>query len=563
MDDGGKVILREIFLDHHAVDRRRRAKRRYLIFSQQRQEVLRVEALKFERRHRAFAEPLPVELAPERLAPARIGNGQVQPVGMDAVPVLCGHEMPERVFAAVGGDLGVARRAGGKEHQHGVVALNRVLGALKAAAEARILLVEAMPAFAASADENARLQRRAAFLAKLRLCGNVAVRRADDSGDVRGLIAVGKVVRHELIRCRNGHRADFMQREHGKPELVMALEYQHDLVALLDAERKEVVGAAVGGLHHVLKREAAFRSVVVHMQHGELVGRFLRDCVHDVERKIELVRVREANAGKLSLRILARVDKAIGNEVLGLSRFHDARVQFRSVLRAFARQNDRNKQALFAADGEHAVGSCAVVVDAVAFVQHFDVLADLHLERAAEHEVELLAVVRGQVDGTVLLRFRIVVPHPVRLGDLVAEHRSEAVDFNAFLLGGGLALAFPRHRVGREARAVAFQQIGNADAERERALMDKRKRKIRSARFIRRVLGNGNVGFFRHLLAGKAGDFPHFANPVRNLQELRVQFYRFHIYRFHSASLPADWLPNHIVFSRTSSAPDLHNLSRQ
>jgi hypothetical protein len=47
----------------------------------------------------------------------------------------------------------------------------------------------------------------------------------------------------------------------------------------------------------------------------------------------------------------------------------------RGVLRAFAGRTTATNKQLFAADGEHAVGSARVVIDAVAFVQYFDVLA--------------------------------------------------------------------------------------------------------------------------------------------------------------------------------------------
>ena len=58
----------------------------------------------------------------------------------------------------------------------------------------------------------------------------------DDSRDACRCEAVFEVVGNQLVAGRNGNGAHLMQSGHYKPELIVALEHQHDLVALLNAK---------------------------------------------------------------------------------------------------------------------------------------------------------------------------------------------------------------------------------------------------------------------------------------------------------------------------------------
>ena len=125
--DGRKVVHRKILLYHHAEHGGRSAEGRDIVFCEHRQNVSCAEAVKVVDKHRALAEPLTVQLAPERLAPAGIRNGQVQSVALTAVPVSCGDVMTERICMRMRRHFGISGRAGGKEHERRVVSAGRVL----------------------------------------------------------------------------------------------------------------------------------------------------------------------------------------------------------------------------------------------------------------------------------------------------------------------------------------------------------------------------------------------------------------------------------------------------
>ena len=124
-----KIVACKILFHHHAQHCRRRAECGDFVFAQKRHDVAGVEAVEIVYEHRALAHPLTVQLAPERLAPARIGYGKVQTVRLAAVPVLGGHEMTERVCMAVLDHFRLARCAGGEEHKRRVAPAGGILRA--------------------------------------------------------------------------------------------------------------------------------------------------------------------------------------------------------------------------------------------------------------------------------------------------------------------------------------------------------------------------------------------------------------------------------------------------
>ena len=68
--------------------------------------------------------------------------------------------------------------------------------------------------------------------------------------------------------------------------------------------------------------------------------------------------------------------------------------------------------------------------------------------------------------------------------------------------------------------ALALQQISDLDAERQRALVDKRKGEIRFAALIAQIGLAIQLGLFGHLLDGESHDFPHFPNAERDFLKL-------------------------------------------
>ena len=82
-----------------------------MVLCKHRQYVRRVKAVEIVCKHRALAQPLPVKLAPERLAPPCFGNGEVQTVFIYAVPVFRRYVVPQRVFIVMRRNFRVSRCA--------------------------------------------------------------------------------------------------------------------------------------------------------------------------------------------------------------------------------------------------------------------------------------------------------------------------------------------------------------------------------------------------------------------------------------------------------------------
>ena len=236
MLDGAEVEAGQVLLDEHPVHCGRRTERRDVVFGEHRQDLLGVEPVKVVDEHRAFAQPLAIQLAPEGLAPAGLGDREVQSAGLHPVPVAGRDVMAQRVFVAVHGDFRIAGRAGREEHQHRVVAAGRVVRARVAPGEQAVFRVKVVPALALAADEHLRQMHARVGLRDVDLMGRVAVRRTDDRAHARRLEAIGEVVLHELVRRRDGDGAQLVQAEDRKPELIVPLEHQHHAVAALHAE---------------------------------------------------------------------------------------------------------------------------------------------------------------------------------------------------------------------------------------------------------------------------------------------------------------------------------------
>ena len=235
MYDRGQVVFADVLLDQHAVHGRRRAKCRDVVLREHRKDVLSMEAVEVVHEDRRLAQPLAVELAPQSLAPAGVGDGQVQTVGVNLMPILGGYIVAERVEVAVACDLRVAGRARREEHNHGILALSAVLRAIEVRAVERVFVVKCSPPLAGAVDRDLDLDRRARQSCDVCLLCGVARHGAEDRLDACGLETIFKVMREKLVRRGDRDRAELMQREHRDPELIVAAKNEHDAVALLDA----------------------------------------------------------------------------------------------------------------------------------------------------------------------------------------------------------------------------------------------------------------------------------------------------------------------------------------
>ena len=155
-----------------------------------------IELIKIIGKNGRFTHPLAIELAPQRLTPAGIRNGEVQPLRIDVVPGLGSDVVSECVFIVVLCDLRVARGAGGEEHEHGVAAAGSVLCTLKHVALLFNLGVKIEPALACAVCHHQKFDGAAVFGGAQGFICDLTVRRADERAHTCGLEAVIEVVLH-------------------------------------------------------------------------------------------------------------------------------------------------------------------------------------------------------------------------------------------------------------------------------------------------------------------------------------------------------------------------------
>ena len=70
--------------------------------------------------------------------------------------------------------------------------------------------------------------------------------------------------------------------------------------------------------------------------------------------------------------------------------------------------------------------------------------------------------------------------------------------------------------------AVALQQVGDPDAEGQRALVDKGEGQVGHTSLVSPVLLGGGVGLPGHFPHGKTADTPHLANSESHFHQLTV-----------------------------------------
>ena len=190
------------------------------------------------------------------------------------------------------------------------------------------------------------------------------------------------------------------------------------------------------------------------MDHCELFGILLCNCIYNIKPKIELIFVMEINGLEQSIIVFDCGNKTIANKLFLGFTHRDQRISDNVFFFVFTGHNNCHKQAILAADRNHTVRRGAVVIDAVALFKILNVIAYLHLQLALEHHIELLSGVLGEVDRAVLQFGIIFIANPVRFCQLFAKHRSKVGNLNAILLCRLLSLTAACYRVGRKVRAA-------------------------------------------------------------------------------------------------------------
>ena len=485
-----------------------------------------MEAVKVVDEQRRFAQPLAVELAPHGFSPAGVRYGEMQAVGINLMPIAGGDEMAQGVFEGMNGDLGIAAGAGGKEHQHGIVAAGGVRRTVKVAGEHLVFGVKGLPAFLFAVDHH--LDHGLAILGDgpVGLRRHRAVRRAHHGGHARGLEAISNVLFQQLVGRQDHDGSQLVQSVDDEPELIMALEDQHHLVALFDADGLEIVGGASAFPLDLIEGEAALGLVLGDMQEGQLVGVLLGDGVHHVEGEIEGVVVLVFDALEGAVLVLRGDDEVFIHAAVGVGLALAAEGRGLAALMGDILRGVENhgvEFAVFPAHGNHAMGRAGIVIDGVAGPQDLAVGAHLNLEVPADDQVEFLALVGGQRDILALGGFVVFRQGVQRVGDAVFEGGSHVVIGHAVGLLNALAFPRPGQVKGAQGGAAALDQIGDVHAEGQGAAIEEGEVQVVLARLAGQVFGGGNAGLFRHLGRAEALHQAQLADTRRHFLDRQIQ----------------------------------------
>ena len=282
-----------------------------------------MEAVEVIGEHAGFHEPLAVVLAPNRLAPAGVGDGEVDAVGAHIVPMLSGHEMGDRITGVVQDHLGVAGSTGAEVHEHGIcgqgvasfevgrcvehagievqpaLALDRcradALLAGERLAQKRAFgddqvarLVHGGQAAACSVDQKQLLDAFALAYDVVADLRDVADGSGDDGLDGGAVQAVFQVVFLQHEGCGNHDGTQLGECGGNEPELVMASQDDHDEVSLAHAVFRQVVGGLIGPFLHVRKGEYVLFAFGVAPDHRTAVRVIHGDVVDHVVSEIEV-----------------------------------------------------------------------------------------------------------------------------------------------------------------------------------------------------------------------------------------------------------------------------------
>ena len=125
--DGGKVIGRDILLQHEAVHGGRRAEGREVVVLHDLQKLGGYELVHVVGEDRGTGNPLTVDFTPAKFCPTGVGYTHMEFVFLHLLPVFGGEDVPERVLEAVLHGLGIARGATREVDEHDVVDLGGIL----------------------------------------------------------------------------------------------------------------------------------------------------------------------------------------------------------------------------------------------------------------------------------------------------------------------------------------------------------------------------------------------------------------------------------------------------
>ena len=195
----------------------------------------------------ASSQPLAVNLAPDCLCPASLGQGQVEAAVHHLLPVAGGDDVAQGIGKVVLHHLGIAGGAGGKVEQHDVLVGGGPvpLWSGKVIRLVWVFICKGHPTISVSCGN------QGFDCGRIRECQvdlplQILVLQRHNHLDGRRIGAILNVAFQQQVGGGNGNGSDFVEGQQKVPELVAAAENQHYRIALLDSFGKEKVGRLVG-----------------------------------------------------------------------------------------------------------------------------------------------------------------------------------------------------------------------------------------------------------------------------------------------------------------------------
>ena len=283
-----EVILREILLNHEAIDGRRSAERGDVILLNLAHNLISCKLLVIEDEDGGSGKPLSVELAPNSLAPTGIGYGKMDGILVEIMPIYTRGQMTEGIEVIVCHHLWLTCGSRCEVHQQGIFIRVYMFRANERSTFVPFLhpVVETFRDVWTDTDQS--LDSRTFWHSLINLLYHVIIAAADDSLHACCIVAVNDVVLGKHVGGRDGYGAQLVETEHGKPPLIVTLQNQHHLIIVTDAETLEVSSSLVALLLQVLVCKTDFFATFTCPKQRHVVWFDLCPFVHHVVGKVEI-----------------------------------------------------------------------------------------------------------------------------------------------------------------------------------------------------------------------------------------------------------------------------------
>ena len=275
----------------------------------------------------------------------------------------------------------------------------------------------------------------------------------------------------QLIGGRNCYRTQLVQSQHGKPELIMPLQNQHDLIALLDSQGLKIVCCLVGGILHIPEGEPMLTLILADVKHGQLFRLFTAQSINNIKGEVELILTLKRNSSQNTLLVFHRFHKFLPNPgnlnsfLFDGSQIHIPAAGMDNMFHGFAGgiQNKRIECTIRILYSHHTMGYGAVIINAVTGMQNFNVITHLDLQRTFDNNITFLTLVGGQLNVGVLglgIKFRDNIK---RFCNSVFKGSSQVKIGHAVGLLNLLTLTASGHGITSQTRAGTLNNIRNVN----------------------------------------------------------------------------------------------------